>query len=75
MPDHGRGCECFTTISIDSLIVYEKKYSPQVCLDNGAYKIVNTKVLHYLDGSLFEISKGWFLIYRSYKCFITIELI
>ena len=36
VPEHGRGCESFTTISIDSLLFYENKYYPQVYLGNGA---------------------------------------
>ena len=33
--------ESFTVISIDSLLVYNKKYYLQVHLDSCAYKIVN----------------------------------
>ena len=36
-------CESFTVISIDSLLVYDKKYYLQVFLDNCAYKILNKK--------------------------------
>ena len=44
----------FTVISIDSLLVYEKKYYLEVYLDNCAYKIVNKKMTDYLDENSFE---------------------
>ena len=34
-------CESFTVTSIDSLLVYEKKYYLQLYLDNCTYKIVD----------------------------------
>ena len=43
-----------TIISIDSLFVFESKYYLQGYLDNCAYKIVNTKMIDYLDGNLFK---------------------
>ena len=46
--------ESFTAISIDSLLVYDKKCYLQVYLDNCAYKIVNKQMTHYLDENLFE---------------------
>ena len=51
--------ESFTIISVDSLLVYERKCYLQVYLDNCAYKIVNKQIPAYLDESLFE----------DYKCF------
>ena len=47
-------CESFTVISIDSLLVYDKKCYPQVYLDNCVYKIVNKETADYLDENLFE---------------------
>ena len=47
-------CESFKVISIDSLLVYNKKYYLQVYLDNCAYKIVNKQMTGYLDENLFE---------------------
>ena len=47
-------CESFTVISIDSLLVYENKYSLQVYLDNCADKIVNKQMTDKLDENLFE---------------------
>ena len=44
----------FTVISIDSLLVYDKKYYLQVYLDNCAYKIENKKKTEYPDENLFE---------------------
>ena len=43
MPEDDIECGSFTVISIDSLLVYNKKYYLQVYLDNCAYKIVNNK--------------------------------
>ena len=40
-------------ISIDSLHAYESKYYLQVYLDNLAYKIVNKRMIDYLDDNLF----------------------
>ena len=36
--------ESFTIISVDSLLVYDRKYYLQVYLDNCAYKIVNKQM-------------------------------
>ena len=47
-------CKSFTIISIDSLLVYDKKYYLQVYLDKCAYKIVNKQMTDYLDENLFE---------------------
>ena len=47
-------CECFTVISIDSLLVYENKYHLQVYLHNCPYKIVNKQMTDYLDENDFE---------------------
>ena len=48
------GDRCFTSISIDSLTIYESKYYLQVFLDNCAYKIVNKEMTDYLDENVFE---------------------
>ena len=47
-------CEYFTVISIDSFLVYDKKYYMQVYLDNCAYEIVNKQMADYLDENLIE---------------------
>ena len=47
--------ESFTVISVDLFLVYENKYYLQVYLDNCAYKIVDKKIIDYLDNNLFEI--------------------
>ena len=47
-------CESFTVISLDSLLVFNNKYCPQVYLDNSAYKIVSKQMIDYLDENLFE---------------------
>ena len=54
VPEDDIECELFTVISIDSLLVYDDKYYPQVFLDNCAYKIVNKQMADYLDENLFE---------------------
>ena len=41
-------------ISIDYLLIYEKKYYLQVHLDNCAYKIINKQMTDYLDENFFE---------------------
>ena len=38
VPEDDIECECFTSISLDSLLVYENKYNLQVYLENCAYK-------------------------------------
>ena len=54
MPEDDVGCESFTVISIDSLLVCENKYYLQIYLDNGAYKITDKKITDYLDDNLCE---------------------
>ena len=43
VPKDDIGCDSFTVISFDSLLVYENNYHLQVYLDNYTYKIVNKK--------------------------------
>ena len=45
MPEDDIECESFTVISIDPLLVYEKKYYLQVYLCNCADKIAKKKQL------------------------------
>ena len=54
VPEDDIECECFIVISIDSLLVCDKKYYLQVYLDNCAYKIVNKQTTDYLDKNLLE---------------------
>ena len=75
VPENGAECESYTNISIDLLLVYEKKYYLQIYLDSCVCKLVNTQKVDYLDGNLFETDKDQFSINKSYKCYITIELI
>ena len=49
--------EYFTVISIDSLLVYEKKNHFQVNLGNCAYKIANKQMTDHLD-NLFETDEN-----------------
>ena len=62
MPEDGVGCESFTVISIDSLLVYENKYYLQVYLDNRAYKIVGKKMIDYLHDNVFESDEDYFFL-------------
>ena len=43
------GCESFTVISIDFLLVYENKCYLQIYLHNCAYKIIDKQMINYLD--------------------------
>ena len=52
VPKDDVGCESFTVISIDSLLVYENKYYLQIYLGKCDYKTVNTKIIDYLDENL-----------------------
>ena len=47
-------CESFTLTSIDSLLVYNKKYYLIVYLENCAHKIVNEQMIDFLDENPFE---------------------
>ena len=47
-------CESSTVISIDSLLVHDKKYYMQVYMHNCAYKIINKQMADYLDENLIE---------------------
>ena len=47
-------CESFTVISIDYLLMYDKKYYLQVYLDSWAYKTVKKQMTGYLDENLSE---------------------
>ena len=51
VPRNDIGCECFTVISNDSLLVYENKYYLQVYLESYAYKIVHKRMIDYLGES------------------------
>ena len=54
VPEDDIECESLTVISIDSLLVYYKKYYLQVYLDNCTYKLVNKQMTDYLEKNLFE---------------------
>ena len=54
MPEDDIECKYFTAISIDSLLVYDKRYYLQVYLDNCAYKTLNKRMTDYLDENPFE---------------------
>ena len=56
MPEDDMESESFIVISIDSLLVYDKKYHLQVYLDNCAYKTINRQMTNYLDENIFEDS-------------------
>ena len=54
VPEDDLECQFFSLISIDSLLLYDKKYYLQVYLDNCAYKTVNKQMTEYLDENYFE---------------------
>ena len=54
MPQDGVECDFFPIISIDSLLVYESKYYPQVYLYSCAFKIIEKQMMAYLDENLYE---------------------
>ena len=54
MPEGDIEHKSFTAISIDSLLVYDKKYFLQEYLDNCAYETVNKQMIDFLDENLFE---------------------
>ena len=54
VPEDDIQCGSFTIFSIDSLLVYNKKYYLQVYLGNCAYEIVNKQITDYLDENLFD---------------------
>ena len=58
LSEDGKECKSFTVIFIDSLLVYDNKYYLQVYLDNCDYKIVDKKIIDYLDDNLFEANEG-----------------
>ena len=68
VPEDDVECKSFTVISIDSLLVYDKKYYLQIYLDYCAYKTVSKQLIDSLD-EIFFLKVGF------YKCCITIELI
>ena len=52
MPEYGAECEFFTVISIDSLLIYDKKFYLQVYLDICAYKIVDKQMIEVMTNFL-----------------------
>lgn len=54
MPEDDAKCEFFESFLL-ILLVYEKKYYPQVYLDKCAYTIVKMHVMDYLDDNLLSL--------------------
>ena len=54
MPEGDIECEVFKVISIDSSLAHNKKYYPQVYLDNCAYKTINKQMTDYLHENLLQ---------------------
>ena len=50
-------CGTFTVISIDSLLVHENKYYPQVYLGNCVYKIIDKWMMIILMEILLKLMK------------------
>ena len=59
MPEDGIGCEFFTVICTDSLLV-DNEYYLQVYLHNCPYKILEKQMIDYLDDNLFENDEDYF---------------
>ena len=72
VPEDGVESESFTIILIGSLLVYESKYYLQVHSDNCTYKILDNKMIDYLDVSLLETDEDHFKFW--WKCFINVVL-
>lgn len=53
VPEDGAECKSFTIISIDYILVCEKKYCLEVCLI-----LFNTQIIDSLDESLFDSDKN-----------------
>ena len=49
-------CECFTFISIGSLLIYKNKYHLQVYLDNCAYKNIDKELMKVKELILLTIT-------------------
>ena len=58
VPEDDIECEFFTFISIESLLLYEKKYFLQVYIDNCAGKIVDKWMIDYLGDIPLETDEG-----------------
>ena len=54
MPEDDMECDSFIVISIESLLLYKKKYYLQVYLESFAYKIEKKQMTDYLHENLFE---------------------
>ena len=54
VPENDIECEYFTVISIDFLLVYDKKYYLQLYLDSSGNKNVDKQMTDYLDENLSE---------------------
>ena len=48
----------FTVPSIDSLLVYDRRYYLQVYSNNCAYKIIDEQIIDYLEGNPFETDEN-----------------
>ena len=53
VPEYDIQCESFTDISIDSLLVYYKRYYLEAYLENCASKIVNKQMIHLILMKIF----------------------
>lgn len=47
-----------TVPSIDSLLVYDRRYYLQVYSNNCAYKIIDEQIIDYLEGNPFETDEN-----------------
>ena len=76
VPEDDKKCKFFWVISIDSLLAHENRYYLPVYLHSPAYKIIDKRIMIDCFGeNPFETEENKFLINRSYKSCIMLELI
>ena len=52
MPEERIECKCISCISVDSTMKIEKKYYPQVYLEQCKYKVKERKIRNFIDYDL-----------------------
>ena len=50
-------------ISVDSLLVYIRKYYVKAYIDNCAYKIIDKQMINYLDDNRFNVDDNFFFFF------------
>ena len=52
IPEEKVGCECMSSISVSSVLKLEKKYYPQVYLEQCKYKVKERNIKNLIDYDL-----------------------